>query len=916
VQFPKTAGSGGGAPNRRALLLELKPYYDDGKQWVLYTDGSCRRAEIDPQLVATYHLAIAPATDRKGPEPEEKIPDYADGNYTIFAEIGKRAAISPLTLTLEHSTNPEPAHLTWTVSDAPANSDATIPVLFDYARYLEWEAYRDLLPRSPVYRAWLGKRRWGPDDLAEARRMGLDRSGEQVDVFGVLGGRAALEETLQMRALSQDRSAGEAGGIPVTSISGVVVKSHPFKEMLAGAEGGRLPLADYVPADHFFVYSPKPAAFLPLLDDGGDFVARLGGQLQANGIDYDLKNRYLARLGMTGRWMRKFIEAGMLKEMALFSPDLFFIEGTDVTVVSRLANPLLAKPLLRLVGIGTLSGDRIFSRSLDDGGKTYWFLRNDLLVISTNRSEIEAVAKLVDAGGEGGLGRSAEFRYMLTQTPLRPETRCYAYFSDPFIRHLVGPAAKIGQLRRLTARKNLEELTAASLRARYDGLSAPISLAALERAGYVSRDLAGDELTLHTDGVAESRRYGTLAHPRTLADNPVKTVSEAEATAYKRYLDNYNRYWRQYFDPIALRLDDRANGGLELTTFILPLLDSSIYRGLKGFLANRETGAPLRVPVTSPEPLLMFSLNLDPRGWGRMKRDLSEFLARYSRLNPNIVRDLGPSLHLAVKDGDPVVTLGSGDILGAFNIDAPRLGRSGEMMMVPLALSVLTRPCTLYVETANPDRTRRLLREATSRPLPVGDFGRGDLQADYYQVAGRDEWILAVKILGVVKLRYGIGVEGKYLVVRNIPWSPPERLDRERTAEMNGARLQVFPAACDLQMPGLFASASERERQVAMQGMGYLYPLLASGQSTLAEAAATHARLFGFRPDFPPGIGLAWNGRDLTSKLFGSVRAQRQPPYVKGVADFGLLKKIDVLGLNLQFEATGLRTVLSWKLRE
>ena len=41
------------------------------------------------------------------------------------------------------------------------------------------------------------------------------------------------------------------------------------------------------------------------------------------------------------------------------------------------------------------------------------------------------------------LGRSAEFRYMLTEMPVRAETRALVYLSDPFIRRMVGPAVKI-----------------------------------------------------------------------------------------------------------------------------------------------------------------------------------------------------------------------------------------------------------------------------------------------------------------------------------------------------------------------------------------------------------------------------------------------------------------------------------------
>src|SRR6266536_2644266 len=91
--------------------------------------------------------------------------------------------------------------------------------------------------------------------------------------------------------------------------------------------------------------------------------------------------------------------------------------------------------------------------------------RGDLLLVSTSRAELQAIA----AVGGASLGRSAEFRYMLTQLPLKKDTRALIYFSDPFIRRMVGPAVKIGQLRRMRARAEMEMITAGALLYTLDG---------------------------------------------------------------------------------------------------------------------------------------------------------------------------------------------------------------------------------------------------------------------------------------------------------------------------------------------------------------------------------------------------------------------------------------------------------------
>lgn len=45
---------------REKLMVELRPYVEDGKHWVLYNDGSIERENIDPQIIKQYALEIFP----------------------------------------------------------------------------------------------------------------------------------------------------------------------------------------------------------------------------------------------------------------------------------------------------------------------------------------------------------------------------------------------------------------------------------------------------------------------------------------------------------------------------------------------------------------------------------------------------------------------------------------------------------------------------------------------------------------------------------------------------------------------------------------------------------------------------------------------------------------------------------------
>jgi hypothetical protein len=241
--------------------------------------------------------------------------------------------------------------------------------------------------------------------------------------------------------------------------------------MLGGQPGGQLSLANAVPPDRFFVYVAKPEAILPFLDKGAGFAAAAGAGWTGNRLDYDLTRRYLQRLGISRSWLEAVLKSGVLQDMAVVLPDLLLIDGTDITVVARLKQPELLAALLPLAGIQGLTPDGV-STVKTSGRETSWALRGDLLCISSHRSELDGVLRLIAADGVGSLGRSDEFRYMLTQVPVNPQTRMLAYFSDSFVRRIVGPEVKLGQLRRVQARAQMELLTSQSLLARLDGVIA------------------------------------------------------------------------------------------------------------------------------------------------------------------------------------------------------------------------------------------------------------------------------------------------------------------------------------------------------------------------------------------------------------------------------------------------------------
>ena len=886
---------------RQLLAFEIRPLVDDGKHWILYTDGSSERVLIDNALLEKTGQKISPLIskqERKTANERRTIP------YKVIALTDQQSA-AKLNIEIHNHVLNESQKIGWSLNTAKQDLQGPHAALME-ARLTRWVPYMRQ-GAANILRNWSNGSNIGPIN---------NRRGRTTSAFSILGGRAAVEETLQLQVLDTTQVLSEelpAGNKPVdiNSVAGVQVQSHPFKKMLAGKTGGHLELANYAPHDRFFVYVGKPTTLDRMLDAGAPFIASVGSALTGNALNYGLESRYLKRLGMNRAQLDAILKSGLVREMALFCPDLFFIDGTDLTVIAKVEQRGLLNGLFQLLNPQGELSDGIMEMPGKDK-PAFVALRGNLLFLSTNRSELETSLKLQATDGKHSLGESDEFRYMLTKLGITDKTRCYAYFSDPFVRRLVGPEVKIGQLRRVLAKRQMEALTARGMLARIDDPQSDLELEHLTTNGYLPEDWESQDYHFDQSGIVHSKVYGTLDNMQTLIDTPVKTITAQEAKAYAEYLRNYSNYWRRFFDPIAIRLDEAAPQQLEVSTFILPLVDNTIYNALRMALETDRTASTLDIPDITPTPIVKLSLNLSEMTWQTIAETFSELFTRYTGTNAAVLDDLGPSMHLAIFDSDPIIALGSGDVFGAFG--SSMSGMDTDMAMIPIALSMFTRPCSIFIETRNPERTAQLLRQAATA------FGTeqnrvDEFSAQIFQVGDEQKWVWMLDIMGMLKLRYGIEIVDDYIVVRNIPWSTKEKIIQVESSELNAASLLVNPGSCVEQMPGLFAAASDANSRVAMSGLARLMPFMIGKNIRVEEAMKEHQRLFGFFPKTVLGDRLEWKHQHLVSTDYGEPLRQRQPVF-DPQKPFGLMNQIDFLRLEMQFENDGLRSSIRWRLRQ
>ncbi|MBV8858225.1 MAG: hypothetical protein JOZ02_14940 [Acidobacteria bacterium] len=407
------------------------------------------------------------------------------------------------------------------------------------------------------------------------------------------------------------------GPVQVSALAGPDIKSHPWEKMLAGRRPEISPLARAVPEDFYFAEFRALTKLLDAFEAGDLWGSHLSNQAFRDTTTLDVGERLKRQLAVeTDPRTRPFYDL-VVDEVAVAGSDPFVREGSDVTLLFRVKQPLLFRG--RMDGFIDDAAKARPDARRETGeylGVEYTQLQTperDISVVSAYPEEglhvrsnslaafkriVEAI-KGKDAQGRAvrRLGDTAEFAYVRTLMP-RGDARedGFVYLSDPFVRRLMGPAVKLTERRRLLCYNQLRMIGHAALLFRTEHGRAPKSLEELRDSGAAPGLFGegalscpdGGHYSLSADGTAGAcSRHGHALRLTPNIEAPVAEVSGEEADEYRAFVAEYNQYWRTYFDPIAFRLKV-APEELRVETVVLPLIDNTVYTGLARVLG----GAP------------------------------------------------------------------------------------------------------------------------------------------------------------------------------------------------------------------------------------------------------------------------------------------------------------------------------------
>jgi len=462
---------------------------------------------------------------------------------------------------------------------------------------------------------------------------------ENVDLFNLFSGSLAVQESLQLDAMrpgssvNRDSEAIKPGPeVAISALTGPTVESHPWHEMLKGRTSKISILANYVPADNYYIRFRSVSRMLETIDGGNLFAKHLYTQTGEQAFARDTDRRLRQQLAVeTNPLARPFYDL-VVKEIAITGSDPFVNEGSDVTLLFRFDQDLVFRTQMDayLTAAEKSEADVVREEQTSEGvpyvhltspdRKVHVFSaypQKGLHVRSNSETAFLRIMRLIKGQSDKSLtslAKSEEFAYVRTLMPFdAPDEDGMIYLSDPFIRHLVGPELKLTELRRLKCFNNLRMIGHAAAMYETEKGDRPKSMKELEQANCLPDHFNEGPLKCSCGGdysLASDGRHGVCSHHGhadaliPCCEIPEKSVTAGEAEAYTQFVEEYSQYWRTFFDPIAIKVQATPER-YRLETIVLPLINNSLYQSMAMALGGEPK--PLTGQVTGDAIL---SLNL------------------------------------------------------------------------------------------------------------------------------------------------------------------------------------------------------------------------------------------------------------------------------------------------------------------
>jgi len=436
-----------------------------------------------------------------------------------------------------------------------------------------------------------------PEELREAavntRRFDRDDMTRTYDLF--TGGRA-LAENLQLDRELPTSPRPDETPVKIDTITGITINEIDWKPLIKGREPKLDVLASAIPADQPVVFFPSFQAAAAVADETNKYDTPVLRLAQPRAENLGIVDRYQRQLGLTMSTLARLLGPSVVKSVALTGSDPYYAMGTDLAVLFESPQPEVLEKLLLariLLGVGQnkdvkpadgeINGLKYRGFRSPDRTVSSYVAKLDNAVIVTNSPYQLTRLAAVRKGDAKPIASLSEYVYFRIQYPLGdPAETALMFLSDPTIRRWCGPRWRIADSHRTWAAAAMAELQASQLDAIVRKTVKPGPI-------HTDKPIAGaGELTLTPSGV-QSANYGTLDFMTPIGEIELNEVTKAEAEAYGRWRDGYQRNWSWGFDPVALRIS-LGKDKLAADMTVMPLILGSEYRELVSLSSGAQFG--------------------------------------------------------------------------------------------------------------------------------------------------------------------------------------------------------------------------------------------------------------------------------------------------------------------------------------
>jgi hypothetical protein len=758
------------------------------------------------------------------------------------------------------------------------------------------------------------------------------------DLYYLFSGGLAVQQTLQRQTLAGRGESADLN-IHVSEIKPPSIRSPDYEALLKkkqeeGVQPRPHELSRLVPVDQYFLQFNSLAAARDVMDLSQDWGTSLLRMFTVSARDHHLREKYEQQLCVRTDVLSRLCADKVIENAAFTGSDFFLSEGTDLTLLLKLSQPDVFKAAARTWFNDikqerpdveerefNYRGHKVQARYTSDRVVSSFVVYSEEFAIFSN-SHV-AIRKVVDTilDEQLSLQTAKDYQYLTTLLPPDDgENDGYLYCSDAFLRHLVSPAFKIGEKRRRQALGHLVMLNNASLMYRMEYGRSPDSLSSLVEGRFVNPQKIicpqGGAYAFDPErDTATSSVFNRIKYLTPLTELDVLKVSRKEREEYERYKQRYEAFWRNTFDPIAVRIGAEERMTFELC--VLPFANSSQYAFLQQVLsANAQ---PLDLSHTAKSAVA--SLALVP---GRKK--LASILQNLPGVRESLQSDptltdltwLGDRMSIHFCDDDAVVEI---DPTQLRPLNLPFVSDVYTQSLAALGLAAMNYPTYVAIEVEDEDKASRLLEGLASRIfLEQTNLGELPSSFDAYRLPdykGHPTYVVSFQLYAV-KLRLHVGLVRGQIVAATRPHVLREVIDAadvgaqpDEPAPVH-AVFRIDLEAMNKLQDDLQLYWAEKSRQASHRNIMPIYTLIKLYDADVDEVNALADAKYGVTYFCPDGEYRYDADRDqVYSTVYGNRQNATQNLALDADSSFArFLESVHTVNASLRFSDDALFTTI------